>query len=66
MFTLTAGVIRDFAGPYYVSEDNMAFGTPSKYWQLDPNRCYFGTLTKTILNSMTSGQREGVQGGTGL
>merc|ERR1712002_582524 len=28
------GVIRDFAGPYYVSEDCMAFGNPVKYWQL--------------------------------
>ncbi|XP_076451797.1 transmembrane protein 222-like [Babylonia areolata] len=32
---LTSGVIRDFAGPYYVSEDDMAFGEPTKYWQLD-------------------------------
>ncbi|KAK7093391.1 transmembrane protein 222-like [Littorina saxatilis] len=32
---LTSGVIRDFAGPYYVSEDDMAFGQPTKYWQLD-------------------------------
>ncbi|XP_018353225.1 PREDICTED: transmembrane protein 222 isoform X1 [Trachymyrmex septentrionalis] len=31
----STGVIRDFAGPYYVSEDNMAFGKPTKYWQLD-------------------------------
>ena len=31
------GVIRDFAGPYYVSEDNMAFGSPTKYWELDPS-----------------------------
>ena len=30
------GVIRDFAGPYYVSEDNMAFGAPLKYWPLEP------------------------------
>ncbi|XP_044745254.1 transmembrane protein 222 [Coccinella septempunctata] len=33
---LSSGVIRDFAGPYYVSEDNMAFGRPTKYWQLKP------------------------------
>ncbi|XP_062505955.1 transmembrane protein 222-like [Corticium candelabrum] len=32
----SAGVIRDFAGPYYVSEDEMAFGNPTKYWQLTP------------------------------
>ncbi|CAF0833359.1 unnamed protein product [Adineta ricciae] len=34
----TDGVIRDFAGPYYVSEDNMAFGLPTRYLQLDLNR----------------------------
>ncbi|XP_023025596.1 transmembrane protein 222-like [Leptinotarsa decemlineata] len=33
---LSSGIIRDFAGPYYVSEDNMAFGRPTKYWQLEP------------------------------
>ncbi|KAE8623938.1 hypothetical protein XENTR_v10005783 [Xenopus tropicalis] len=33
----SSGVIRDFAGPYYVSEDCMAFGKPVKYWQLDPS-----------------------------
>ncbi len=32
----SAGVIYDFAGPYYISEDNMGFGWPTKYWQLDP------------------------------
>ncbi|KAJ8962563.1 hypothetical protein NQ318_000956 [Aromia moschata] len=34
---LSSGVIRDFAGPYFVSEDNMAFGSPTKYWQLQPS-----------------------------
>ncbi|KAJ9593290.1 hypothetical protein L9F63_015165, partial [Diploptera punctata] len=34
---LSSGVIRDFAGPYYVSEDDMAFGWPTKYWQLRPH-----------------------------
>lgn len=33
---MSSGVIRDFAGPYFVSEDNMAFGDPTKYWQLNP------------------------------
>ncbi|CAG9770456.1 unnamed protein product [Ceutorhynchus assimilis] len=32
----SSGVIRDFAGPYFVSEDNMAFGSPTKYFQLNP------------------------------
>lgn len=34
---MSNGVIRDFAGPYYVSEDAMAFGRPTKYWQLNAN-----------------------------
>ncbi|KAL1137734.1 hypothetical protein AAG570_009430 [Ranatra chinensis] len=34
----SSGVIRDFAGSYYVSEDNMAFGKPTKYWKLDPSK----------------------------
>jgi len=32
-----AGVIRDFAGPYMVGEDSMAFGEPTKYWQVNLN-----------------------------
>lgn len=40
---MSSGVVRDFAGPYYVSEDNMAFGSPAKYWQLDPARADGGT-----------------------
>lgn len=33
---LSTGVIRDFAGPYYVSEDDMAFGNPTRYLVLNP------------------------------
>ncbi|XP_018962723.1 transmembrane protein 222-like isoform X2 [Cyprinus carpio] len=36
----SSGVIRDFAGPYFVSEDNMAFGRPTKYWMLDVSKVY--------------------------
>ncbi|KAM9824743.1 transmembrane protein 222 [Neosynchiropus ocellatus] len=36
----SSGVIRDFAGPYMVSEDNMAFGRPTKYWMLDISKVY--------------------------
>ncbi|XP_017286653.1 transmembrane protein 222 [Kryptolebias marmoratus] len=36
----STGVIRDFAGPYFVSEDNMAFGRPAKYWMLDVSKVY--------------------------
>ena len=32
----STGVIRDFAGPYYVSEDNLAFGRTTRYYQLEP------------------------------
>merc|ERR1712127_4117 len=32
------GVIRDFAGPYHVSEDNMAFGKPTRILKLDPKK----------------------------
>ncbi|XP_046736701.1 transmembrane protein 222 [Diprion similis] len=38
----STGIIRDFAGPYYVSEDNMAFGKPTKYWQLNYNNAKGG------------------------
>lgn len=38
----SAGIIRDFAGPYYVGTDNMAFGKPTKYWQLDPTKALGG------------------------
>lgn len=39
---LSNGIIRDFAGPYFVSEDNMAFGRPTKYWQLNINNVQGG------------------------
>ncbi|XP_047991323.1 transmembrane protein 222 [Leguminivora glycinivorella] len=38
----SSGVIRDFAGPYFVSEDLMAFGNPTKYWQLSPAKAHNG------------------------
>nr|CAG4644410.1 EOG090X0GY7 [Lepidurus arcticus] len=34
----SSGFIRDFAGPFYVSEDNMGFGWPTKYYQLDATK----------------------------
>ncbi|GFN75879.1 transmembrane protein 222 [Plakobranchus ocellatus] len=41
----TQGIIRDFAGPYYVSEDDMAFGNPVKYWQLDLSKAQNGKFS---------------------
>lgn len=38
----SSGVIRDFAGSYYVSEDNMGFGRPTKYWQLSSSNVQGG------------------------
>ena len=34
----SSGAIRDFAGSYFVSEDNMAFGSPTKFIQLEINK----------------------------
>ncbi|XP_077384420.1 transmembrane protein 222a [Festucalex cinctus] len=34
----SSGIIRDFAGSYFVSEDNMGFGKPTKYWKLDVDK----------------------------
>jgi hypothetical protein len=31
------GIIHDFAGPYYISHDDFAFGRPTRYIQLNPN-----------------------------
>lgn len=36
--TNSAGVIYDFAAPYTVNEDCMAFGWPTMYSQLDPSK----------------------------
>lgn len=38
----SAGIIRDFAGPYFVSQDEMAFGWPTKYWKLNINKVIDG------------------------
>uniref|UniRef100_A0A336L8Q7 CSON005439 protein n=1 Tax=Culicoides sonorensis TaxID=179676 RepID=A0A336L8Q7_CULSO len=35
---MSNGVIRDFAGPYFVSTDNMGFGRPCRYLQLSPQK----------------------------
>ena len=34
---LSSGIILDFAGPYYVAVDTLAFGNPTKYLRLDPD-----------------------------
>eukprot|EP00753_Platysulcus_tardus_P008568 PLAT16107.1.p1 GENE.PLAT16107.1~~PLAT16107.1.p1 ORF type:complete len:205 (-),score=47.92 PLAT16107.1:99-713(-) len=33
----SSGVIYDFAGPYTIGEDDMAFGKPTRYLQLTPS-----------------------------
>ncbi|XP_042280754.1 transmembrane protein 222-like isoform X2 [Thunnus maccoyii] len=50
----SSGVIRDFAGSYFVSEDNMGFGRPTKYWKLDVDKvCGHGAATwdKAVLDA---------------
>lgn len=42
----TNGVIRDFAGPYFVSEDQMGFGRPTRYWKLSVDKIPFVTNKK--------------------
>lgn len=32
------GVVYDFAGPFYIGADHMAFGRPTRYLQLDPHK----------------------------
>ncbi|XP_005180936.1 transmembrane protein 222 [Musca domestica] len=41
---MSNGVIRDFAGPYFVSEDNMGFGRPARYLRLSPKNVEGGSL----------------------
>lgn len=55
------GVIRDFAGSYYVSEDDMAFGWPTNIMQLTPNKVEggavafdHGEISSNRLNTSTS------------
>ncbi|TDG53461.1 hypothetical protein AWZ03_000276 [Drosophila navojoa] len=40
---MSNGVIRDFAGPYLVTEDNMAFGRPTRYMRLHPKNVEGGS-----------------------
>ena len=42
------GIIHDFAGPYYVSKDDMAFGNPTKYILLDLDSREFDEYDKAI------------------
>ena len=42
------GVIHDFAGPYYVSEDDFAFGETHKYVQLDIPASEVGKFNEDI------------------
>ncbi|XP_030384211.1 transmembrane protein 222 [Scaptodrosophila lebanonensis] len=39
---MSNGVIRDFAGPYFVSEDHMGFGRPTRYLRLHPKHVQGG------------------------
>ena len=43
--SLSSGVIYDFAGPYTIGKQHMAFGPPTRYIQLDPSLCRGTTLS---------------------
>ena len=55
----STGVIRDFAGPYYVSEDNLAFGSTTRYLQLEPElikgKFDIGCMSHDMTCRITSG-----------
>lgn len=34
----SVGIIRDFAGPYYVGQNHMAFGRPTRFLPMDPSK----------------------------
>lgn len=42
------GVIHDFAGPYYIGHDDMAFGKPTRYLTLDPSK--MGSASTAVLS----------------
>ena len=42
------GIIYDFAGPYFVSVDNMAFGNPTKFVILELNQKEFEEYDKAV------------------
>ena len=42
------GIIHDFAGPYYVSIDDMAFGNPTKYLMLDLSEKEYDEYDKAV------------------
>ena len=42
------GIIHDFAGPYFVSIDEMAFGNPTKYIMLDLNEREYDEYDKAV------------------
>ena len=41
---MSTGVIRDFAGPYFVAEDNMGFGRPTRYLELKVHKVEGGLV----------------------
>lgn len=41
------GVVYDFAGPYYIGIDSMAFSSPTRYLVLDPSRARSGDAAQS-------------------
>jgi hypothetical protein len=48
----STGIIRDFAGPYYVGQNQMAFGKPTRYLRLDPEEATGRILQTTDVTEL--------------
>lgn len=57
----SAGAIHDFAGPYYIGYDDMAFGRPTRYLILDPKK-----ITAPSKGSPTQAWNAGVEHGNSV
>ena len=52
------GIIYDFAGPYFVSIDNMTFGNPTKYVSLELNQKQINEYDKMIEESRNNYEKQ--------
>ncbi|CAK9304445.1 unnamed protein product [Gordionus sp. m RMFG-2023] len=52
--TSTRGIIYDFASPYHVSVNDMAFGSPTKYYPITPDSIMLSYLPKGAFEKISS------------
>ena len=65
---LSSGIILDFAGPYYVAVDTLAFGNPTRYLRLDPDLASFSSEDEATspARSVSAAWDKALQGSTSL